>query len=361
MALPDCTAAANITACSIQWNDSKTSVEDSRNAATVITQAVSIGVIMLLSIIGNSLVLLAIYKNPALQNKTAIFIANIAIADFTNGCIGMPFLLVSTITNNWPFSDALCSFTAAITIILCAVSIGTLGSIAHDRYCAIVYPLKYHELMSKTKIVFFLAWIWIQAVVIAICPLLGWSEYIYIQNEYLCTANWGQDISYTLSLTIFYSLGPMTVMLYCYIRILMVARRHSRQITALKTSVAHQTEISTKNTKRKRTSILSDPSIVQFRKDAKSAFILFIVIAVFLICWMPHLVTMYAIAFGYNGFTDAFYTATTWLSMTNSMLNPILYGVLNRQYRTAFKQLLFGTVIKNRDHGLIKTRPAGDP
>ena len=336
--------------CMSHHNDSNITEETSRNIVVVIVQAISITVIMLMSIIGNSLVLLATYKNKSLQNKTAIFIANLSIADLTTGCLGMPFLLVTTITNYWPFSDTLCSFSAALVIILCTASIGTLGAIAHDRYCAIVYPLRYHQLMSKTKIVGFLAWIWIQAIAIAMGPLFGWSEYLYIPNEYICTANWGKDISYVLVITLFYSLGPTTVMLYCYIRILWVARRHSRQISSLKTIANRsQGETSTRGLKHKSSSFLRDASKVQFKKDAKSAFMLFIVIAVFVICWLPHLVTMYAIAFnGENPFNDAVYTASTWLSMSSSMLNPILYGVLNRQYRATFKQILCGVCLSRR-------------
>ena len=174
-------------------------------------------------------------------------------------------------------------------------------------------------------------------------PLCGWSEYIYVENEYLCTANWGKDISYTLFLTIFYFFGPSTVMTYSYIRIFIVARRHARQIEALNASIAQNNRQlgSSENVRTKRVSFLIGESAKrQFKKDAKSAFVLLIVIIVFVTCWLPHAVTMYAVAFGYNGFSDTFYVITTWLAMTNSMLNPILYGILNRQYRTAFKRLV---------------------
>ncbi|XP_072021943.1 histamine H2 receptor-like [Amphiura filiformis] len=329
---------------------------DTRSTAAIVIQAIYVCIIILLSSAGNLLVLLAIYRNKNLQNKTSIFVANLAIADFTNGFVAMPLVLVCTITYKWPFTEAMCSFLAFLIILLCTVSMGTLGAIAHDRYNAIVHPLKYHNRMSKSKIYFFVCWIWIQSMIISVCPLLGWSEYIYIRNEYLCTANWGYEISYTITLSVICFLVPFIVMVYSYVRIFIVARRHSRQITALTAFLqCHQNnhrDTTSERNNNPRSSLFRGSTKRHFKKDAKSAFMLLVVIGAFVACWVPHGVTMYSFIIDSmdDDLPDFVYTTTTLLAMSNSMLNPILYGLLNRPYRRAFKKILCSrsTRIQNR-------------
>ncbi len=313
---------------------------DPRSTAGIVIQSIYVCVIILLSSTGNLIVLTAIYKHKYLQNKTSIFVANLAIADFANGFIAVPFILVCTITYKWPFTEAMCSFLAFLIILFCTVSMGTLGAIAYDRYNAIVHPLKYHNRMSKSRICFFICWIWTQSLVISLCPLFGWSEYIYFRNEYLCTANWGYEISYTITLTVVCFGWPFIIMVYSYGRIFIVARRHSRQIAALQ-AVLPQQSGTTSHSNHPRHSNYRGSYKRQFKKDAKSATMILAVIGAFVACWVPHGVTMYSfIIEDLNGIPDFIYTTTTLLAMSNSMLNPILYSLLNRPYRTAFKKIL---------------------
>ena len=324
-------------------NGSSDVTADTRSTAALAIQAASITVIILGSTLGNLLILLSIYLNKSLRNKTAIFIANLAIADFINGSIAMPFILMCTVTNYWPLSSTWCSFQAALSIMLCAVSIGTLGSIAYERYAAIVHPLRYHDQVTKSKIGFLISWIWVQAVVLSICPLLGWSEYMYLHYDYLCTANWGLDVSYTFSVIGFYFTAPLSVMGYCYARIFIVARRHSRQIATLTISSRQDNnpDGAGDENKNQRRSVFNTKSLEQFKKDAKSAFMLLIVMALFVVCWTPHGFTMFWAAIDKDDFPDITYTITTWLAMSNSMFNPLIYGFLNRQYRNTFYVILF--------------------
>lgn len=72
--------------------------EDTRSLIAIAIQASFLLVIILSSLMGNTLILLAIYRNHSLRSITSFFIANLAMADFLLALLGMPFTMASSIT-----------------------------------------------------------------------------------------------------------------------------------------------------------------------------------------------------------------------------------------------------------------------
>ena len=69
---------------------------------------------------------------------------------------------------------------------------------------------------------------------------------------------------------------------------------------------------------------------------------LLVVMGIFMVCWIPHGCTMICMALGDScvlSLPNAAYTTTTWLAMCASFCNPLVYGVMNRQYREAFHSI----------------------
>ncbi|XP_072039579.1 G-protein coupled receptor 161-like [Amphiura filiformis] len=315
---------------------------DQRSTVAIVFQTITIGLIMIGSAVGNIGILLAIYKTKSLQNKTSIFVANLAVADLLAGLLIMPFMFICSIIGDWPFEDASCNLTGTFALILGAAGMNTLGAIAYERYCAIVHSMVYHLKITNRLILIVITFIWLEGLVLSLCPILGWSEYIYYTNEYLCTVNWAHDVSFTYTIMVVMYFLPLGVMIFCYASIFKVARRHLRQLAMLDTlspPSSHNQIVSDSDTQPR---IENSARSLRLKRDIKAASMLFIVIGTFVLCWTLHGCTMMCLALGDTcpvDFPEYVYTMTTWIAMFNSVCNVWIYGMMNRQFRDAFRSL----------------------
>lgn len=78
------------------------------------------------------------------------------------------------------------------------------------------------------------------------------------------------------------------------------------------------------------------------KQDIRAAFWLGILVVVFLACWLPH--TIVGILQSSRRVSVPQWTkdVTFWFLLANSAINPLLYGLFNRDIRRAFKQWLCG-------------------
>ncbi|XP_033631818.1 octopamine receptor 1-like [Asterias rubens] len=306
--------------------DGSFSNETDPSSGGVIIRSTIMALILTFATVGNALVLLALANFRVIRSKTTVFIANLALADFAVGLTGMPFILGSSISGRWIAGDVFCSINGASNVIFCVASMLTLAGIALDRYFAIVHPFRYLELMSMQRISMVLLWIWLEPITLAILPIATpWSRYKYFSNEYICTTDWGYSASFSCTVFALGFFVPLAVMCFCYYKILKVARQQSRKICATETIVSGVE------------ATLAARRARQFKRDARAAFLLLILIANFLFCWLPHFVGILCLVFTNNEciFSDTFFTTTTWLAMANSGMNPVMYGLFDRRLRQA--------------------------
>ena len=341
-------------------NDSNGGFVDHRSKVAVVFQAMFLAVIMFSSIFGNILILLAIRKNRRLQDITSVFIANLACADLLLAVIGMPFTLTSSISYIWVFGPHWCEINGFANSVFCIASMLSLGAVSVDRYIAILKPLKYKLIMTTRTVSLMIVYVWFQSTFCALLPIFGWSKYTYIQNESICTGDWGYSIPYTMFIFGFCFFIPLLVMMYSYFYILKTARQHSRRITAprvgqlgkilnLQTAMAVPAAPQLKSTAQKRnphflhrkTAAERKEKECKYKRDAKAAKTLLIVVGTFLFCWLPHFIGMTCLLFrGSCKLPDEYFATTTWLAMMNSGCNPIIYGVLNRRFRQSFRDII---------------------
>lgn len=65
-----------------------------------------------------------------------------------------------------------------------------------------------------------------------------------------------------------------------------------------------------------------------------------IVVGVFYLCWIPFMIAVVLSAFCKDLVTPVVVLVISALIYSNSAMNPVLYGFLNRNFRAAFKRLL---------------------
>lgn len=80
----------------------------------------------------------------------------------------------------------------------------------------------------------------------------------------------------------------------------------------------------------------------QLAKERKASTTLGIIMSAFVICWLPFFVLALVRPFvAEDAIPDAVSSVFLWLGYVNSLLNPIIYATLNRDFRKPFQEILF--------------------
>jgi len=160
-------------------HDNKTSSSDVSSPFTSVRYIAPVAALVafnLVVIVGNSLVIAAVFTYRNLRTVTNTFIVSLAVADLLLGAVVLPFSSVNEVLGWWPFGRVWCSAWLAIDVWVCTASILNLCAISLDRYLAISRPFRYPLLMSPTRAKVAVAVVWTLALAICLPPLLGWRD-----------------------------------------------------------------------------------------------------------------------------------------------------------------------------------------
>jgi hypothetical protein len=61
-------------------------------------------------------------------------------------------------------------------MLLCTTSIFSLVAVSVDRFWAIIYPLNYPVVMTRTKAMLIIMFCWMLAAIIGLLPSMGWNK-----------------------------------------------------------------------------------------------------------------------------------------------------------------------------------------
>ncbi|XP_051780711.1 trace amine-associated receptor 13c-like [Erpetoichthys calabaricus] len=298
---------------------------------------------IILTIGGNLIVIISISHFKQLHTPTNILILSLAVTDFLLGILLMPVTMVRTVETCWYFGDTICIVYSFFDIALCTISVIHLIFVAIDRYHAVCYPLLY-----PTKITISVAWSFVTvswAVPLIYTFLIfyfkgnikGTEEYNICPGDciVLFSTLWG------LLDTLLTFLLPCTVMLCMYIKVFLVARRHSRLIKC----------------SREQTSSDDNKHINSQRKDGKATKTLGIVMSAFILCWSPYCFNNIFATYSDFFSTPVVVDALGWLAYFNSSFNPLIYALFYPWFQKSFK-IIITCKIFNHESSLINLFPS---
>ncbi|CAH3113776.1 unnamed protein product, partial [Pocillopora meandrina] len=104
--------------------------------------------LMLLSIIGNALVLVAILRTPSIRSPSVIFLCNLAVSDLLVGLVVQPVYVAAEIART---VRALSQAAETVGFAGCGVSLATMTAITVDRFLALHYHLQYPNLITTSR------------------------------------------------------------------------------------------------------------------------------------------------------------------------------------------------------------------
>ena len=294
---------------------------------------IALSLIIAVSLTGNSLIVLIVYKTPTLRKPINYFIANMAMSDLLYSIFWPPTRLsLIHSTNLWliggQFGQALCKLVhfADVSSI---VSIQNLVLITVDRFVAVVFPLRSPLIRSKLC-PFFILGTWIASAAV-ISPHLFTYQLVEYSEEMRCVTRWKKAFGESSSFADYLLVGSI---LFTYIPVMLLIILYSIITIKLKTQI-HPGEQS-ENTQQQRN-----------RRNRNVLKLSIAIVLVFVLCWLPYttniLIRRYTAARRSTHFSCGFWlydVVTYYMGVGYCAINPIICFVFSNNYRQALKRLM---------------------
>ncbi|XP_032585863.1 5-hydroxytryptamine receptor 2B isoform X1 [Drosophila mojavensis] len=196
----------------------------------MIAMTVVLGLMILVTIIGNVFVIAAIILERNLQNVANYLVASLAVADLFVACLVMPLGAVYEISNGWILGPELCDIWTSCDVLCCTASILHLVAIAADRYWTVT-NIDYNNLRTPRRVFIMIFCVWFAALIVSLAPQFGWKDPEYMKRieEQNCMVS--QDVAYQIFATCCTFYVPLLVILFLYWKIYLIARKRIQRRT----------------------------------------------------------------------------------------------------------------------------------
>lgn len=123
-----------------------------------------------MTLIGNSLVLVAMYRFKRLRTPSNYLIMSLATSDLGTGMfIPLGIYLELGVAKSFT-SVNICLLSYSVAISLCCASVLVMVAIAVDRFTSLARPLRYANLITHTAVERYIVVFWIYASIVGFTP-----------------------------------------------------------------------------------------------------------------------------------------------------------------------------------------------
>ena len=271
-------------------------------------------IIALVAVLGNGVVMWLICTRRRLHCTANWFVLSLASADFCTGLIITPSELIclwKPAKCIWPMNVRGSFYNYPIN-----VSIYCLCVLTFDRYFCVLCPLQYSRRMTSKLVVGLISMSWILPAILTFAWLFWVEAPTYIQED--------ADKVHVLIHIFLISFLPSIFLVYAYIRIFCAAmkqrRRSTEHISQLRFNEDDRVE-NRRNQSRRR------------RERSSTVKVLGVVIAFFVLCWIPSVYRAICGTFLLCTVTEAVVQSSRFLILLNSGINFAVYAFLKKDIR----------------------------
>ena len=178
--------------------------------------------IVLVSLAGNTVIGIIVYKTKTMRKPINFLIVNMAMSDLLFPIFRIPRAIQRLYINSWliggPLSQALCKLVIFLPFVSISVSVQSLVLIAVDRFGAVVFPLR-SPLISSKLCPFLILATWIIAMAAKSPYLFAYKLFKY-QGGLVCDLRWKEVFGESS----FYSNYVLPIlMMFCFIPLVLIA------------------------------------------------------------------------------------------------------------------------------------------
>ncbi|XP_053306325.1 alpha-2A adrenergic receptor [Spea bombifrons] len=185
-----------------------------------------VGILMLFTVFGNVLVVIAVFTSRALKAPQNLFLVSLASADILVATLVIPFSLANEVMGYWYFGKVWCEIYLALDVLFCTSSIVHLCAISLDRYWSITQAIEYNLKRTPRRIKCIIFIVWVISAVISFPPLITIEKESGKEEDPRCKIN--DEKWYIISSSIGSFFAPCVIMVLVYIRIYQIAKRRTR-------------------------------------------------------------------------------------------------------------------------------------
>ncbi|NXW24358.1 NK1R protein, partial [Circaetus pectoralis] len=282
--------------------------------------AVAYALIVVVSVVGNVVVMWIILAHKRMRTVTNYFLVNLAFAEASMSAFNTVVNFTYAIHNEWYYGLLYCKFHNFFPIAAVFASIYSMTAIALDRYMAIIHPLQPRLSATATKVV--IGIIWLLAFLLAF-PQGYYSVMEELPGRLVCLVEWPEHSTNVYGKTYHFC---MTILIY-FLPLLVIGCAYTVVGITLWAS-----EIPGDSSDRYHEQVSAKRKVVKM---------MIIVVCTFALCWLPYHIYFTLQYFNPEWYLQKFiqqvYLAIMWLAMSSTMYNPIIYCCLNDRFRVGFK------------------------
>ncbi|CAH1266291.1 MTNR1A [Branchiostoma lanceolatum] len=278
---------------------------------------------------GNCLIIGAVYATPSLRSVSNIFIVNLAVADLMVSSVVDTFNIVGVIDQNFLRDHpVVCELVGVICITSCICSLISVTSIGINRLLFVVKPHWHASVYTVPKTLMIVAAMWIYSFLFDLPLLIGWGQHSYDIKTMGCTYDRTHTFSYTLFLVIAGIALPLVVVVCCYSKIFYHVHQSKVRVA-----------MHLANPKGNMNNNLN-------YEEMRLIKTLLAVCVAFYVCWLPYAVVV--LADFDDHWPQAVHFLATVMAHCSASINCLVYGFMNKKFKTAFRKLLGMKTLPNQ-------------
>ncbi|KAG7463607.1 hypothetical protein MATL_G00178370 [Megalops atlanticus] len=321
--------------------------------------ALLIVAVIALTVTGNILVIMAVSLEKKLQNATNYFLMSLAVADMLLGLLVMPVSMVTILYGySWPLPPALCPIWIYLDVLFSTASIMHLCAISLDRYIAIRNPIHHSRFNSRTKAFMKIMAVWTISVGISMpIPVFGLQDgsKVFKNNSCLLTED-----SFVLVGSFVAFFVPLAIMVITYFLTIRALQNEAtlcldQLVPKLKWaapfSFLPQASLSSEKlffrrslSGREAAPPFGRRTMQSISNEQKASKVLGIVFFLFVVMWCPFFITNVLMVVCKDAcdqrVMDGLLNVFVWVGYLSSAVNPLVYTLFNKTYRSAFSRYI---------------------
>lgn len=218
-------------------------------------------IVIIVTVLGNIMVLLSFFIERALRQPTNYFIASLAMSDLLIGTFSMPCFTIYILLDYWPLGEIICDLWLSLDWTVCLASQYTVFFITADRFCSVKIPAKYRNWRTDVKVRIMIAGSWIIPSLVFFISIIGWQYFVGGRTVQAgtCEVQFMQNPLFTFLLTIGYYWSTLIVMIVLYVGIYRVALKLQRKANEKHKKMTHAMELGGDKKAKTKTNVVAKP------------------------------------------------------------------------------------------------------
>ncbi|VDK54254.1 unnamed protein product [Anisakis simplex] len=297
------------------------------------------GLVCSFGALANLLVLIAFLRTSHLRNLRNYFIANLAVSDLLMCIVTAPVTLYLTLNLFWPFGNFACQTNAAAREVSCFLGIprSTNTSYEQSRYRVLI-----SKRLAATAPIICYCIVWLLSLFVAAPYFFAviaedvdmfepWNQphigtmlaVCHRRRPQICLEKTWHRLpfsrrTYTLTVLAIQYLLPLTALAFGYSQIGSTIRRRVKASTTVDQQRRH----------------------IMMQRNRKALLLLLLLVLIYAIAWFPMNAYNVLNVLDVIEFSQYRYIFCHLVGMTSACMNPIMYGLLNDSFRSAFVSIL---------------------